>query len=163
MSKKNLYYNYLLSILSVIIIISFYSCNHDKQSDVAYYADVGCNDLISMSEQNINWIKNYLIPDTIEIEVKNGYYRNMKHDGLTIKGNMSFISLVTSLYTNDENKLAVRKITNELKDTVFKIYEFYINHPTYSALKTRDLETLTSYYNSVVSNINELKKIKTEP
>ena len=59
MSKKNLYYNYLLSILSVIIIIFFYSCNHDKQSDVAYYADVGCNDLISMSEQNINWIKNY--------------------------------------------------------------------------------------------------------
>ncbi|MCH2023947.1 MAG: hypothetical protein MK207_15835 [Saprospiraceae bacterium] len=163
MSKQNLYYNYVLSILSVLIMISVNSCHHDKQSDVAYYADVGCSDLIFMSEQNINWINNYLIPDTIEVEVKNGYYRNMKRDGLTIKGNISFISLVTSLYTNDKNKIAVRKISNELKGTIFKIYEFYINHPTYSAFKTRDLDTLTSYYNSLISNINQLKKIKIEP
>jgi len=120
-------------------------------------------DLISMSEQNINWINKYLIPDTIAVEDKNSYYRSMKRDGLGIKGNLSFISLVTSLYTNDKNKLEVRKIRDELKGAVFKIYEFYYNHPVYSELKTGDLDALTSYYISLVSNIKQLKKIKNEP
>jgi len=42
MPKNNQHYHYVLFILSLITIFSVISCNHDKQSDVAYDADAGC-------------------------------------------------------------------------------------------------------------------------
>ena len=162
MYLKNKHYRYVLFIIYIITSISVISCNHDKQSDVASCANWACDDLIFEYETDINRLNKYLIPDTIEVEDKKHFYRQLKRDGVAIEDKFSFISLLTCLYTNDKNKQEVWKINDELKDKISGLCEFYFNHPDYGDLQTGDLDTLTSYYNSLVSNIKRLQKIKIE-
>ena len=167
MWHKNKHQHGLLFIAYIIVALSVISCNPDSRNDdfvnnVSYYADQSCKELIFTYEHNIEILNKYIKSDSIELITKNDFYSSMRSYGEASIASFHFFTLLTSLYTNDKNKLEVRKIGDDYRDKLIKLNEFYIFHHDYNDFQIGDIDTLYSFYNSLASKIKQLRKIKIE-